>query len=182
MTAILAPVTIQQQNLSAPVPALATSVRRVGRFARLFGTTLDRNRFYKDALQAGANFFVANYVPLRFNRAYATTKLGYAIGGSQPFVDTGETKQSILANAYAFTRMGQGGAGPYALIRMMAPAKVNQYPRVLAGLRTIAPSEIRSISKHFERAAVRLARRADRHTIQRGATAGRMRLRFASPS
>jgi hypothetical protein len=185
MSAIISTVTIAvpaQDNDHTLVPPLSTSIRRVGRISRLFGTKRERSQLFRDALQRAGNFFIAHYVPLRFNRGYASNVLGYGIGGAEPFVKTGETRKKILSDAYAVARMHQGGLGPYVLLRMMAPNKVNQFPKVLAGLKTIAPREVLSIAKHFETEARLLARSAHRRTIQRGATAGRLRLSFAPPT
>jgi len=178
MSAIISPHTIATVDTGAGVPPLASAIARIQRIADLFGTKSDRNTFYRLAMQAAGNFFVTDYIPLRFRRAYATTVLGYRIGGKHPFFDTGETEDAILTKAYATARMAQGGAGVQAIIRLMAPSKVNQYPRVLAGLRTIAPREVAAIARRFTRAAREIARGAHKHTIQRGATAGKLRLSF----
>jgi hypothetical protein len=174
---ILAPSSITpRERPGSLLPALGVRIQRAGRIAALFGSAAERRAFWLHGFQAAGNHFIAHYVPLRFQRGYASSRLGYRIGGLVPFVDSGETAENILTRARATAHMGQGGAGGYIMIRMMAGPKINRFPNVLRGLKTIIPSEVAILGKVAEAEWRRLAATASRTTIARGPTAGRLRL------
>ena len=174
------PVTVRPMR-GQMVPPIASAFERARATVDLFGGKRERNSVWIAAAQAMGQDFIERFLPKRLDRSYATSTLGYPIGGAVPFVDSGDTMTAVLARAYAFARIAQG-SGPYTIIRLMAPAAVNQWPLVSAGLKTVPQVEVRALAVTFAKAVDAIGRGANRRTIQRGPTAGRARLSLASPS
>lgn len=104
------------------------------------------------AMDTGARWWIANYLPLRFQR-YARAKLGYELHSSHikrkknydapdPLVWTGETRESVLKTA----RVAVGGSAgsPYADIKMRTGGP--RHKIVYQVLNTILDSEMPGVA------------------------------------
>jgi len=114
----------------------------------LFLSKADRNRWARTAIENTAYYWIQNYLKLRFNRAYATSVLGYHYGGRKPFYESGELQELALSGAHATGKIS--AIGPTANIVIPVPPYVMLNPKVVAGLKTLPLIEILRLAKVFE--------------------------------
>lgn len=107
----------------------------------------------RTAWEAGAVWWIVNYLVLRFSR-YARAKLGYELksghikrkkdyGANDPLVWTGETRDAVLGNARPV--VGGSASQPWADVKMRTPGPRSAI--VYKVLNTILDSEMPGVAK-----------------------------------
>lgn len=113
----------------------------------LFKGKSDQTRWLKTAILNTAYYWIKHYLPLRFNRQYATYVLGYRIGGKKPFHETGALKTLIESSTTANV---VGGVNTTAYIHIpMTPGPFKNI-KVKTGLKIVPHAEIQKLAKVFE--------------------------------
>jgi len=129
-----------------PAPLRATFIRHSSNVLLL--SKADRDRWTKLALLQTANYWIENYLPLRFDRGYASFVMGYKIGGRRPFHATGALMALVRSGTKAKESMRANGASVAITIPMTAESYKN--PQVRAGLKIVPPTEIIQLAKVFD--------------------------------
>lgn len=160
------------------VPPLQVVVETHGRTAALFGSASERNTWYRNAFQAMGNYWLNEYLPLRFNRGYASGVMGYAIGGGRPFEDTGLLKAELLKNARAEATATATKQEVSIILPPGRAAYVNYNRAVLNGLRILPARELKALAPALDRELRLGLLGAKVITAKRGRTAGAIKLRF----
>lgn len=140
---------------------------------------MDRRRWLVQAFDRAGWQWIAEYLPLRFNRGYATNRLGYRLGGKVPFFDTGLMAKVALSKAHA-TGMMDRNIGPKVVIRIPTPEYVNKNAAVIAAFRVVPESEVRWFAKMIERELKVGLAMATHKTATRGPTAGQTTTRLGT--
>lgn len=144
---------------------------RLGVKGRRVFTQAGWNESLRKAGMAAGAYWIATYGPLRFNRGYATSRLGYRPGGSKrkrmargeaPFFHSGAFRHGFERGARTVA-VAKRGRVSFAIV---APGgRLNHHPEHVAAFRRVPTSESAAVAREFRRAliqAVQVGRAAAR--------------------
>jgi hypothetical protein len=144
----------------------------------------ERKAAIRAAFQVGADWWFANYLPLRFSK-YARAKLNYELHSSHikrkkdfkandPLVWSGQSRDAVLGNS----RFAVGGSAdhPYADLKMRLPGP--RAPIVYQVLNTILDSEMPGVAREIGNALQEILAQA----VSPGGRSKRLTLAGASSS
>lgn len=170
--------------LAQEVPGLGP----LGKFITFYRDSLalfsarERNFIVREALAAGAEFWIREYLILRFtNPGYVRSELGYFKGGRQPFVDSGDLAAMAMGGARVEARASGVATAKEKVavtIRIPTPPYVNQNKDVRENLRKITSREIRAIARVADESIRAQLTGAEVSMTRRGKKAGQIRARL----
>lgn len=167
-----------QSSPGDTVPPLRVVMERAQRTSPIWKSKKDRKLWLLTAWQGMGQYWIDEYLPMRFVKGYTKNVLGYRKGGKDPLVETGRLRQMALSQSRADAK---GTADkPRVEIIIKTPPYVNYNKDVNRALRTVPPSEVARMAPVLQRELILGARSATITRTQRGSTAGQLRASLSS--
>jgi hypothetical protein len=146
-------------------PATSTEIQaiesRLGAKGRRVFSVAGWNESLRKAANAAGLWWLSNYGVLRWNRAYAQGKLGYAprsaakrirmIRGESPFFSSGDFQTGFNTKSKVVAKATKGHARFWITI---PGGHLNYHPTHLEAFRRVPPGEAVAIAREFRRALI----------------------------
>jgi hypothetical protein len=133
---------------------------RLGEKGRRVFTQAGWNRALRNAGTYAGFWWLANYGPLRWNKGYAMSQLGYRPGarklgrmarGELPFFSTGSFQNGFNTRANVVAKAKKGGARFWVTIPGGA---LNFHPEHVRAFRTIPARESAAVAREFRKSLI----------------------------